>query len=240
MGGGPIKPVNFLNVGGVNLNGNQVKSHETIKKNGQTLHRVQFNSGVFAEYPTQNAKQNASLYSHAWDDIDGRATYTESNNLDNASISGTDKSDNIILNGNNGTKVDISGDENSDFVSVNDSVKGEKYGAQSSKWSEPESDSTRYLERENIYTHAQDKASENNTIMTDEKDSIDFDTKNTVAEVEGQGTTSELALKGVYQEPDKPSDVEPAPSPESNPDFSSASIQPEVKPKSSDKPEGES
>ena len=238
MGGGPIKPVNFLNVGGVNLNGNQVKSHETIKKNGQTLHRVQFNSGVFAEYPTQNAKQNASLYSHAWDDIDGKATYTESNNLNNASISGTDKPDEIVLNGNNGTKVDISGDDNSDFVSVNDSVKGEKYGAQSSRWSEPKSDSgsTRYLEREDIYTHAQDKASENNTIVTDEKDGIDFDTKNTVAEVVGQGTTSELALKGVYQEPEAP----PEPSPEPNPDFSSASVQPEVKPKSSDKPEGES
>lgn len=180
----PLKPTNYINIGGVKFNSNDIEQQQTlIKENGSIRYSVFLKNGVHLEFPKQKAENNASVYREtAYEGNPKRPeTWTDVNNLAYGQIKGTSKHDTIQLFGNNGTTVDISDNDNkSDIVSIKDSVKGE--------WSRMEGH------------HKKTLLSKNNKVITSKKDYVDIKTQNSEVSIKGEGTTTEASLKGIKQE----------------------------------------
>lgn len=174
----PLKPTNYVNIGGVKYNSNDIKNHQTLIKNGAIRYSVFLKNGVNIEYPAQKAQNNASVFRM---DTSDELTDTHINNLAYGKVTGSEKSDTIGLHGCNSTTVDVSGDNSrtGDVVSIGDTVKGNYAGD----------------------TTPQKKfiPSKNNKIITDKDDAIFIETQNTKVNVEGAGLTTESSLKGVKQ-----------------------------------------
>ena len=180
----PLKPTNYINIGGVKFNSNDIDQQQTlIKENGAIRYSVFLRNGVHLEFPKQKAENNASVFP---DDslTDKFQTWTNINNLAYGQVKGTEKSDVIRLSGNNGTTVDISGEKNKeqlgDQVIIHDTVKGQNTGDGS-------------LQKNFV-------PSQNNKIITSEKDYINIETQNAKVELDGKGYTTESSLKGIKQE----------------------------------------
>ena len=178
------KPVNRVNIGGVTLDWNQVKSKKVQTVNGQKVFIIEFKTGVKAIYPTQNSNDGASIDSREltmWQSLDyDNETFVK--NLDNAVITGSIEDDHIIAENVYNTTIDVSDDNNDDQVDV-----------VSAHYKEVRSDGTlRYVGKDNHgYSHdnkvkldKHDKASEivknyENSEKTDEY---------TLSKVKGPGT----------------------------------------------------
>lgn len=177
----PLKPTDYINFGGVKFNSNDIAQKQTlIKENGAVRYSVFLRNGVHLEYPEQKAENNASV----WGVDEGKLeTSTFIKNVAYGQVKGTQKSDVISLSGNNGTIVDVTGDDNNtlgDSVFISDTKKDGYYGD--------------YMPQ-NKFT-----PSKNNKIITGKKDNIKIETQNTNVWVDGAGTTTETSLKGIKRE----------------------------------------
>lgn len=177
----PLTPTDYVNIGGVRFNSNDIKQKQTlINDNGAIRYSVFLKNGVHLEYPKQDVRNNASV-THV--DQDKLETATWINNLAYGQVKGTEKSDHIVLHGNNGTTVDVTGDDRNvlgDIVSIRDSEKGRYNGC--------------YL-KNNKFTPSQ-----NNKVIAGKLDYIGIDTQYTKVVIEGAGITTEKSLKGVKEE----------------------------------------
>lgn len=173
----PLKPTNYINIGGVKFNSNDVEQQQTVIKNGAIRYSVFLKNGVHLEYPKQKLNNQASAF--VKEDVANIETWTNINNLAYGNIKGTDKSDVIVLNGSNSTQIDVSGDNDKlgDHVIIGDTLKDHYCGDN---------------KRAEKFAPSQ-----NNKILTGNNDSIHFDTKDSFADVEGKGITSEKSLKGI-------------------------------------------
>lgn len=174
----PIRPLNLIKYGGVEFNSNDIASKKKVSnEQGNIRYSVFLKNGVQLEYPEQNKNNKASIFVNT--SFPGvKVNYVEANNLAYGKIKGTDERDLIILNGNNGTTVDISNDnKDDDCVTIGDTENGLPYGYKQ--------------EVEKNYVRSQ-----KNTIITDENDTIYVQTNDAVAEIKGEGITTEESLKG--------------------------------------------
>ena len=114
-----IKPVDYINIGGVKFNSNEVKEYSKDDKTNSVI----LNNGVAIKYPDQKAENLSYVESGSkMSDSGVLVTTTDISNLLGGQIEGNaDAMDTICLRGAEGTTVDVSKDFLDDQVLIMDS-----------------------------------------------------------------------------------------------------------------------
>lgn len=123
-----ITPKDPFLFGGVKVNRNEVASTRTVKENGKTQFIVNFKNGSTIKYPHQPIKQGAHIENGKYTPSGPGRIFREPDvqevnitNIYGAKFMGSNKRDQISLNGCNNCTIDVSNDKTTDEVVIKDS-----------------------------------------------------------------------------------------------------------------------
>lgn len=125
----PVKPKMNITFGGVRFNANDIeKKEKKFNEQNAIYYSVFLKNGVSIEYPEQNRRNDASIRIFG-DNNDATAIRS----LEHGNVKGSPKKDHIQLIGNNGTTVDVSGDNIQDYVITRERIFGHKHCSKGNK-----------------------------------------------------------------------------------------------------------
>lgn len=122
-----INPNNPIKFGGVQVNQNEVASKRTVKENGKTLFIINFKNGSTIKYPQQQVNQGAHIENGDYINSGAGRIFREQNvqevnitSIFNAKFTGSNKRDQINLNGCRNCTIDVSNDQTTDEIRIRD------------------------------------------------------------------------------------------------------------------------
>lgn len=125
----PVKPKMNITFGGVRFNANDIeKKEKKFNEQNAIYYSVFLKNGVSIEYPEQNRRNDASI--RIFGDNNDATAITS---LAHGNVKGSPKKDHIQLIGNNGTTVDVSGDNIQNSVITYGRTFGHKHCSKGNK-----------------------------------------------------------------------------------------------------------